>query len=354
MELSMIKRAIMVTGDEIPQYKLPEWTWIVLLLNFVVFLPVFVLIDYTLKTVYPVFAMVEDENPPAYEPVSLREALDDDIIRPGSKHSDLDTRTVTSSLRAINRLLKANGGVMANFRGFTCALAQALMTSFLMGLFTMVLGGMFTPVATLLSSLALVQVSAGWVHIVIARPSPLPFWRRLPAFKRTFDATWRAVTLHWLAFEVARWVPFVVAELVGLTVPDLQAAAYGPSKGEVHGVFFAKMAAVFLVTLLGSIVFVVPAKVILVRVQASLLPPDEDTIIPFDRSFEGRVEPAVVDGRGFATMSDAWSTFSKAAWRRLLVLYVKIFGVSVAAVTILGLFLVPEIFLIVSNSTRVD
>lgn len=312
-------------------------------------------LDYTFKTVYPVFAMIEDENPPAYQPVSLRDALDDETVRPGAKIAELDNRTVTSSFRAVNRLLMANGGVMANFRGFACALAQSFMTSILMVAFIASFGGVFTPVATLLASLALVQLNTAWVHIVISRPSPLPFWQRLPAFKHTFDATWRAVTLNWFACEVARWVPLALVSISGLSLPEIQVAGgQDADLRNLDAAFFIKLLVILLVALVFSIFLVIPANVILVRIQASLLPPDEDAIIPFDRSFQGRAEPAVVGGRGFVTISDAWATFSKAAWRRLLTLYVKIFFVTIAGIALMAALVLPEIVVIASRSVRVD
>ncbi|KND92921.1 hypothetical protein TOPH_02225 [Tolypocladium ophioglossoides CBS 100239] len=361
MHLSFLKRAIAGggvggPGDDSPKYELPEWTWIVFLLDFIILLPILLIFDYTFKTVYPVFAMVEDENPPAYEPVSLNDdaaSLADEPVRSSRKPTDGRARTVTSSMRAINRLLLANGGLRANFRGFFCALAQAFMTSVLMGFFTAAFGGLFTPVATLLAALALVQLSTAWVHIVISEPSKRHFWRRLPPFKRTFDATWKPVMLYWFAAEVTRWVPFVLAAILRLELPDFQLG----DRTDVHqldGAFFGKSAIIVFVSLVCSIFLIIPANIILVRVQASLLPIDEDTIIRFDRSFEGKVEPAVVGGRGYVTMTDAWATFSRAAWRRLLTLYVKIFFVCILGVLLICALLLPEAVVIAKKSVRVE
>lgn len=300
--------------------------------------------------------MVEDENPPAYEPVSLNDdsaSVADEPVRGSSKPTGGQARTVTSSLRAVNRLLLANGGLRANFRGFFCALAQAFMTSILMGFFTAAFGGLFTPVATLLAALALVQFSTAWVHIVISEPSRRHFWRRLPPFKRTFDATWKPVTLYWFASEVARWIPLLLVALMGLELPDLKLGDR-TDVPKLGGAFFGKGAVVALVYLVCSIFLIIPANIILVRVQASLLPVDEDAIIPFDRSFEGKVEPAVVGGRGYVTMADAWATFSRAAWRRLLTLYVKIFLVCIAGFLLVSALLLPEVIMIAKKSVRVE
>lgn len=197
-----------------------------------------------------------------------------------------------------------------------------------------VLGTGSTPIATLLASLSLVQLSTVWVHVVISKQSPTRFWSRMPTFRRAFDATWRPTVLYWAVCELARWAPMllsVVMDIPGFLDPMTQ------GEGEdVQPVDAWKALVVFLVTMAVGLFLVVPAHIILVRVQASLLPEDDDTIIPFDRTFEGRVEPAVVGGRGFATPADAWATFSRAAWKRLLFLYVKIFTVVAVGATLVA------------------
>ncbi|KFG79188.1 putative ubiquitin conjugating enzyme [Metarhizium anisopliae] len=342
-------------GHDIRGYELPSWALLVFLVDILALIPVFLLFQYTFKLVYPVFAMVEDENPPAYEPVPLDQPAsggEEGVARNSFKPTNGRPRTVTSSFRAINRLLMANGGVAANFRGFFCYLAQVLLTTLLMGIFTGTFGGYLFPVATLLASLALVQYSTAWVHIVISEPSPLPFWSRLPPFRRTFEATWQAVTIFWFASEVTRFIPVVMALVLGITMPQggfnepLDMDALGPG-------FFAKSLVVTVVTVAASVFVIIPAYVVLVRVQASLLPVEQSTIIPFDRSFEGKVEPEVVGGKGYATVSDAWTTFSKTSWRRLLILYVKMFCLSLAAMALLVAVLVPQTIFIAKHSKEV-
>lgn len=78
--------------------------------------------------------------------------------------------------------------------------------------------------------------------------------------------------------------------------------------------------------------FLVPAGVALVRVQASLLPDDEDTIVPVDRTFSGN---AGKQGDGYAppgilapphgaiTFRAAWKSFDWLERRRILLLYAK-------------------------------
>lgn len=284
---------------------------------------------------YPIFAMVEDENPPAYEPVSLNDdtasfSAEDSERQVGSAPAVIGDKPVTSSIRAINRILKANGGFKANLRGAVCLFAQTVLVAFFSGIFSASLGSFFTPVATLLTSLALVQLSTAWVHIVLTPHSSLPFYRRLPPFKRTFDATWKPVALLWVAMEFIRWVPPVMAAFMGVYIPGIWAFGTVPDSPAGPWEMFWKVLVINCVSFIASIYVTLPPQIILVRVQASLLPEDQTTVIPFDRSFEGTVEPAVVGGKGYATIKDAWSTFSKTAWRRLLILIAKVTAISFA------------------------
>ncbi|KAF4921460.1 hypothetical protein CGCVW01_v006003 [Colletotrichum viniferum] len=334
---------------------LPPWSVAVFLADFIVFLPVLLLLTYTLQQVYPIFTIVEDENPPAYDPVNLNEDEAADVPGVGpipSKVTGGRPTTVTSSLRSINRLLMANGGWRANFRGFFCMVAQALATGALYGIFSAFLPNILASVATLLAALSLVQLSTAWVHIVITPQSPLHFWSRLPPFKRTFEATARPVAAFWLASLVATWVPIAVGWALGLDLPNFR---FGAPTTTVPGTEGSpsdawKSVVITLISLAFHVLVVIPAEVVLVRVQASLLPEEADTVIPFDRSFEGKVEPRVVGGKGYATMAVAWATYSRAAWKRLVILYVKIFAVCIVTFLLMAAIVVPEVILMMKAS----
>lgn len=347
------------SAPESPVYELPSWIWLVWVLNFIVFLPLILFIEYTIRQIYPVLAIVENENPPAYEPVSLNDdsaSLAEDAAngRPkpagASIPGSYPSHTVTSSMRGCHRILRASGGFRANFRGFYCLLAQNIMTYMLMGIFGASLGNGGSSVGTLLAHLSLVQLSAAWVHIVISAPSPERFWRRLPPFKRTFEATWKAVTLYWAAAELTRWIPLLTATLLSIKFNNDFTDNEPVQQPDGFG---WRVLIVGLVAVLFSILVLIPAHIVLVRVQASLLPEDTETIIPFDRSFEGTVEPAVVGGKGYVTMRDAWKTFSHSAWRRIVKLYVKIYAISFAFGIFAALVIGAQVMLVIANSKEV-
>lgn len=342
-------------GQEPPQVKLPDWTWIVVLLNLIIFLPVLIVLDYSFKQVYPTLAIVEDENPPAYEPVPLDDEAPGAPKPVGSGpepigNTPASAQTITSSVRRIHRVLKANGGFRGYARGIACFLAWHLLATIPTVIFTFALGSVGSLVGSICAYLVLVQFGTAWVHIVISKPSQLHFWSRLPPFRRTLDATWRPILLNTGAAWMARWIPTFLAQILNLSAPKLKLGE--PTEmPQNHGTVW-KTLLIVLTYVVIAIFVAVPAQVVLVRVQASLLPEEDETIIPFDRSFQGTVEPAVVGGKGYVSVRDAWATFSTAAWRRLLILYVKTWAISTFVFFVLfAAVFVPQ-FIVIGNKSK--
>lgn len=341
-------------GGEQVEFHMPVWGWPLILVNAIILLPISFFINYTLFHIYPVFTIIEDENPPAYEPLPTSGNGVDEEAAAGSttKPTDGAARTVTSSLRSINRLLTSYGGVRSNARGFMCAFTQSVLTGIVASIFSW---GPVKPFAELLASLVMVQFATAWVHIVISQPSPRRFWRRLPPFKRAFDATWKAIVIYWAATQVHKWVPYLLAVLIGFDAPTMDNLKSGGANdalrdGDIS--YLIKATVYILLSTMLYVVVIIPARVVVVRIQASLLPEDEDPIIPFDRSFDGKVEPAVVGGLGYATISDAWSTFSKAAWRRVVILYVKIVGIFAFVSLLSWAILLPTCLAIIKAGSK--
>jgi len=92
---------------------------------------------------------------------------------------------------------------------------------------------------------------------------------------------------------------------------------------------------------------VLPANVALTRVQASLLDDNEETIVPFDRSFGGKVVPEIIGGTGVIGILDAWKTFDWNSRVRLLKAYAKVFAMQFVFSIVFVLVLVAEVGLIV-------
>ena len=281
--------------------------------------------------------MIEDPSPPAYEPVSLNDddaqslpgddaatAVEADEAARDPSGSGTEARAVTSSLRGTHRTLLSTGGWTSYFRGFGCWMAISVATVFLHGILT----STFLPalLAGPICAVAVVQLYTAWVHVVISAPSPRPFWRRLTPFQRTFQAAALPMVLYFLALEISSFVPRLVGKALGLPQWRIEDPSAVPA-GEPSDAW--KALVVFLLASTLRVFLVIPAHVVLTRVQASLLPEEDETIVPFDRAFQGRLEPAIVGGKGYVTVADAWRTFSRASWVRLIKLYLKVFAVGV-------------------------
>ncbi|KAK1836490.1 hypothetical protein QBC39DRAFT_338214 [Podospora conica] len=324
--------------DEPERYNLPRWAPAVFVADFVIFLPIFVLIIYTFGGVIPTLAIVEDPNPPAYEPVALDEgAADQGPVVPG--------KPITSSLRATRRLLASIDGWRSYFRGFVPFLVFAAANSTIGGIVNSAIP--FIPLGNLVAPLALTQLLTGLTHIIITVPSELRFYQRLPPFKKTFEATCFPIFAIWASEAVTILAVGLVHRLLGikLTAPD-----GGAPQFDGHDAW--KGLIVFLVASFFYLALVIPANVMLVRVQATLLGSDEQVIVPFDRSFGGKLEPAIVGGKGYLTLREALMSFPRESWVRLYKLYAKIVGIIVATYFGMAAIIVPEVLLILAMSKK--
>jgi hypothetical protein len=283
-----------------------------------------------------VFAIIEDKEPIGHDSLNVNDVVSESL--PASSSTSNHGHIDTSSPSAIYRLLVKTGGILANFRGLACALLQTVPTSLYIAFYGRFLSYRYHVVARLIRSLLLVQFSTMWLHLVIAQNTDRSFESRIPPFKRTFKATWRATILHWAAVELTALFPSMIASSMGidwpsfaLFVPD-NTYSFRLDMAAGDAVFYIKCAAVIFATVVGSIFLVVPSQVILMRIQASLLPMEDSTIVPFDRPFKGRVQPALTNGRDYATISDAWHSFSRAHWRGLVILSFKIISLSLSLI----------------------
>jgi hypothetical protein len=310
-----------------------------------------------LPHVYPVFAIIEDKG-------LERRPIGDDCPEPNddvtsesspvSTSGDSHGQTSTSSPSAIHRLLVKNGGFLGNYRGLACALLQTIPTTLYIAYHARFLRNEYHMVARLFISLLLVQFSTLWLHIIIAQ-TDRPFESRIPSFKRTFRATWLPTTLHWAAVEFTGLFPSMVASSMNIDWPSFRyfvpdnTYSFRLDMAAGDATFYFKCAAVIFATVVGSIFLVVPSQVVLMRIQASLLPKEDSTVIPFDRSFGGRVQPDSENGRDYATISDAWHTFSRAHWRGLVVLSLKIVFISLSLISLMGVVIVLQWLMIVTQ-----
>jgi uncharacterized membrane protein (DUF485 family) len=138
-----------------------------------------------------------------------------------------------------------------------------------------------------------------------------------------------------------------LAKVYGLHMdPKMAANLSGAEKHKAAWKGFS----VFVLFIVLSFLTVIPANVTLTRVQASLLSDNEETIVPFDRSFGGKVIPEIVGGSGVIGLVDAWKTFDFNARVRLVKAYVKVFALQMALTMFFIGVVVAQLFIIIGKT----
>jgi hypothetical protein len=258
-------------------------------------------------------------------------------------------KPITGSLRAINRLICSLGNWRSNFRGLGYGFVVALLGGATTLFFSL---PPFIPnfIAQLLALLLIAPLFTTWTHFVITPPTAgAPFFKRIPPVRKVYLATWFPTFLFWAAMHASVVLPTLLSRFIGLQEvlnPSVQPGEGPGSTKPMTGSDIAKVVCVLGVHLGLTVLLVTPAHVALTRVQASLLPADQDTLVPFDRSFGGRVEPEVVSGKGFATFGAALKTVSSRSWLRIYLLDVKVFLVSMAAYIAMGAIVAVQVVLL--------
>ncbi|KAK2796987.1 hypothetical protein FQN50_009356 [Emmonsiellopsis sp. PD_5] len=296
-------------------------------------------INYSCGAVVATLAAIEDPQPPVYL------SIDDPHADPNNKQPEtaLEQSTpVTSSLRRAIRHLQASPGGHAYFRGRSLFVVLIFARSILTGILT---GGratkldLFSALAHIVIDVALTTVEMGWIHSVISASSGKRFWNRIPSI-RTWPKIAPVVALRSIAAQLSMALPAHLAlKLIVWPISQnnsMSDPAYNPAAD------LAKTFGISLLSICLAVLVEVPATVTLIRVAASMLP-EEETVVPFDRSFDGKVQPAVLGGSGKIGMLDAWKTFKWPSRIRLLKLLVKVAGLDIALGFVFGVIFGVEI-----------
>lgn len=324
-----------------------------LILTVLIFIAVLTAIRYTLLIVVATNAQVESPTH-SYVP------LDNQAPKPFSDAGEpmipndpevilIQDQAITGSIRRTLKHLQARAGYLARFRGFWCAVCYAVLSQLLLQLLGPALSYIlpFT-VAHLLTgtliSILLARWDMAWTHVVISDPSPLPWYRRVPTF-----ATWRKI-----------WAPTAIAALTkqfAFVVPMVLWVAFGfndveNAKAQSPVAAGWKVFTILLVALLTYVFIVIPSQVALTRCQASMLPEEDESIVPFDRSYGGKVVPAIVGGSGMLSYVDAWKSFDRPARIRLVKLYAKILAVDVGLHLAFMLVLTLQLMLVLKKTGK--
>lgn len=321
-------------GDQIV-IPIPTWARLTLSATFIVFLGAMFMIEYTFGRVIPTLLMIESPaDDTAFEPLATQDA-DIEIRDP---EQPLRPKFVTASFRTSVRHLRSVGGFAACFRGFALFLVNSFFTQMIAGIVSLALP---RSLANIVTVVALSQLALEWTHIVISEPSPKPWYKRIPGPK-----TWRKVAgptaLLAICEQLAVFIPVHIAIAIGMTDNPTNLT---PHERNMLG--FKGLALVLLGFVL-AFFLVIPANVILTRVQASLLPDSDETIVPFDRTFGGKFVPEIIGGSGVGLL-DAWRTFDWASRIRLVKAYAKLFAMEFTLWILLTAFVSIQLFLVVGT-----
>ncbi|KAL8689475.1 MAG: hypothetical protein Q9218_004868, partial [Villophora microphyllina] len=299
-------------------------------------------ISYIYGGVVATLTMIETPTATAFkvDPATEPEEADAPLLSADEKKSSTTTTTepelfyvktkpITSKIRTTIKHLKAEAGPWSRFRGLQVALVYHFVHHMLFQFLTALFGGAMISqsFAAVFSAVILCRLQMLWTHIVISAPSEKKWYRRFPSIEQGKKIL--VPTALWaLAEQATIYVPVTLFFLFNLEGYYSDPASFKDlSEMQQKSIALASFA-VLMSGLLTAVLVVFPANVTLKRVQASLLSEENDTIVPFDRTFGGKVQPEIVGGKGVVSMLDAWKTFNWVARFRLVKLYAKIAAIQ--------------------------
>jgi hypothetical protein len=314
-------------------------------------------IEYTYGHLVATLAMVESPTAAIFEPVATE---DPDAPLNNNNNNKLTGPTepelllvkqapITAKLRMAVRYLRQRAGFWSRFRGISLWIVYHFLFALLSQFFSI---SRFIPmgVSGVLAAVILARLRMGWTHIVISEPSTKYWFQRLPNW-----GSWKKIVLPTFVLAVCEQISAALPKslwfCLGLSrfndpqkIADLNNAE--------RNILLLKCLIVVLLGLFSTIAIVIPAVVTLTRVQASLLPDEVETIVPFDRSFGGKVVPAIVGGSGAISMLEAWKTFDWNARVRILKIYGKVFAMQIAVIFIFAFVIGGQLNLIMGPEVK--
>ncbi|QKX62096.1 uncharacterized protein TRUGW13939_09252 [Talaromyces rugulosus] len=271
-------------------------------ITIILYLIAAVLVQYVYGQVFTMLAAVEDPSPNIYMHASIN-----------AVENSIDKRPITSSPSSIIKHLKAHGGRLSCFRGFWLYLLISVTGGIIVSLFCL-LGSVGYHLGSFMATPIVSALQVGWIHLVISKPSTKTLWSRIPPFRWIWwSRIASAAFLRSIAVQLVAWVIAPIASTMSTGLI--------PNRDNIYQYVFGKVGLLSL----GLILYVLiqmPAEATFIRVAASMLPDDDETIVPFDRSFGGKVTPKIVGGSGRIGILDAWRSFN----RESQVLVVKAVG----------------------------
>ena len=255
-------------------------------------------------------------------------------------------KPITAKIRTTINHLRKEAGFLSRFRG----LQVAILIDFLHQLVVKIFVGASPPsmwaepIVAIITTVALCRLEMAWTHIVISAPSDKRWFRRIPSVKSGKNVI-IPTAIYAIAEQIALYMPVMLYLAFGLDKYH-NAPYYGEMDKATRAMVLKQYFLVAISGLLMALLIVFPASVSLTRVQASMLPEENESIVPFDRTFGGKVKPEILGGNGSVGMLDAWKTFGWAARIRLVKLCVKVALIQVATTVVFAMVIFGEMRLI--------
>jgi hypothetical protein len=264
-------------------------------------------------------AAVEDSNPDIYVRIDQQDPTKPFDPNEPELADSARPQPITSGLRSTTKHLRARAGFWSRFRGLSIYLAFMFADGFLSLIFPIPTGSFFGQFfVQFFISMLLATWQMAWVHIVISEPSPKRFYQRIPSYRKWIRIA-PAVALETALTYATFLLPMAVAQLAGWT----EVAQDPNHPDQTTRKEFIRFLSISALPALLSLAISIPARVIFIRVAASMLPEEDESIVPFDRSFGGKVQPEIVGGSGKIGLMDAWTTFDWNARVRFVKVVVK-------------------------------
>lgn len=270
-----------------------------------------VLAQYTFKLLLTL--TVVEEPPSLYLPLNEDE-------QPHLVSNDNERVFITSSIRGTLRHLRREGGFWSPWRGLGPNIIFAMANGFIRGILIAILSVVLpmrlaTVLGGIASMVALSRFALVCTHIMISAPSSESWWTRLQ------KTSW---------VQAKKTIPAVVIWAVSLQIVA-ELSILGAEKDHSTGVRIS----IFGTDLLAYVLIDIPALILLVRVQASVLSDDVATIVPFDKTFGQDTS----DTDGVLTVQKAVNSIDRTVFKRVCIYLLKSFPLLfVMAVTFITIF----------------
>lgn len=294
--------------------------------------------------------LVDSDEPDAPLDMPEKESLLTPTTEQDVEITLIPAKPITSRLRSTIRHLTAVGGFRARWRGLPVGLLYCGLVSMAIGVFD----GPFTyifphplhrPLLHTVVILLFIRTHIAWTHATIAQP-PFKHFRFRDLTRRH---CWRQLALPTallcLGYPLLhRALHFVLQNVEAVAV------AWGNMT-----ILYIAMAVAFILALAVDVHFALPLAATIARIETSMLPTSEETLVPCDRTFGARIlsADAASTQTAFAVFGAAWKTVDRTLKIRLVKLYLKMVAIFLALGVVLVHALMLELWVMMGDDLPV-